>query len=139
VQELLDHMTGLLSFHYTTLAKQPDITDEERQHWERASNLLNEWVENTAEQEVEVYDYDPDDLPTPTGTDGCVYDWIPEEGHYERHDGFVPSEQGIYMQLKGELVFHCKFPPGLPHTWPFPDGYWHGGLAADGTVILFVD
>ena len=139
VQELLDLFVGLLGFHYMTLANKPDITDAEREHWEKAAHLLEQWVETKVPDKEDEYEYDPDELPSTTATDGHVYDWIPEEGRFERHDGFVPEQQGIYMQLKGELVLHCKFPPGLPHTWPFPDGYWAGGIGDDGNIILFVD
>ncbi len=139
LQELLDLFVGLLGFHYTTLSHKPGIDDAEREHWKRAAELLEQWVDIKTPDLSDDYEYDPEDVPSLAGTDGLVYDWIPEEGRYERHDGFVPTEQGIYMQLKGELVLHCKFPPGLPHTWPFPDGYWHGGRLEDGTIVLFVN
>ena len=139
LQELLDLFVGLLGFHYMTLAHKPGIDKEEKEHWEKAAHLLEQWVDAKNPEKAGEYDYDPDDLPPTTGTDGHVYDWIPEDGHFERHDGFVPEQQGIYMQLKGELVLHCTFPPGLPHTWPFPDGYWAGGIGEDGDIILFVD
>lgn len=139
LQEVLDLFVGLLGFHYMTLAHKPGIDKEEKEHWEKAAHLLEQWVDAKNPEKAGEYDYDPDDLPPTTGTDGHVYDWIPEDGHFERHDGFVPEQQGIYMQLKGELVLHCTFPPGLPHTWPFPDGYWAGGIGEDGSIILFVD